>query len=180
MSDPVKIEELNPAQASSIKLNYSYLTDSYYDFERKIVESGWQFQLNLKKLDRPIEKSSNSTLFEPYVERAKVFQACINNRPIGYLQIGHETWNNRARVWDLLIFPEFRKQNAGTELIKLAVSEAKKWSARSLVLETQSCNTPAIRFYLKNGFEIIGFDSNHYSNEDIQKKEIRIEFGLNL
>ena len=180
MSHRLQIEELTPAQTSSIKLNYNYVTDSYYDFEKQIVEMGWEFRLNLKKFDQPIEKSSSSTLFESYVEKAKVFRASINQTPVGYLQIGHETWNNRARIWELLIFPEHRMQNIGTELMKLAMDEAGKWGARSLVLETQSCNTPAIRFYLKHGFQLIGFDSNHYSNQDVQRGEVRIEFGCVL
>lgn len=180
MGIPLKIEQLSPDQAASIKLNYSYVTDSYYDLEEQLIDSGWLFRLSLKKFDQPVKKSSDSTLFEPFVEKAKVFQANLDQMPIGYLQIGFDTWNGRARIWELLILPKYRKQQVGTQLMAVAVSESRKWGARSLVLETQSCNMPAINFYLKHGFKLIGFDSNHYSNQDIQKKEIRIEFGLNL
>ena len=44
-----------------------------------------------------------------------------------------------------------------------------------LVLETQSCNMPAIAFYLSRGFAIGGMDLFHYSNEDLEKHEVRIE-----
>ena len=47
-----------------------------------------------------------------------------------------------------------------------------------LVLETQSCNVPAINFYLKQSFTLIGFDIAAYSNDDVEKKEVRLEFGL--
>jgi len=46
-----------------------------------------------------------------------------------------------------------------------------------LVLETQSCNLPAIDFYLKHGFELLGLDTAAYSNEDVAKGEVRLEFG---
>jgi hypothetical protein len=49
-----------------------------------------------------------------------------------------------------------------------------------LVLETQTNNATAISFYLNFGFEFIGFDSAAYSNEDIEKKEVRLELGLRL
>jgi hypothetical protein len=49
-----------------------------------------------------------------------------------------------------------------------------------LILETQSCDVSAIDFYLKQGFDLIGFDSAAYSNDDIEKKEVRLEFGLSL
>jgi hypothetical protein len=49
-----------------------------------------------------------------------------------------------------------------------------------LVVETQSCNVPTVNFYLKNGFELVGFDVAAYSNEDIKRKEVRLEFGLKI
>ncbi len=45
---------------------------------------------------------------------------------------------------------------------------------RAIILETQSCNTNAIEFYLHEGFELMGFDSCCYSNNDIEKHEVRI------
>jgi ribosomal protein S18 acetylase RimI-like enzyme len=61
-----------------------------------------------------------------------------------------------------------------------AVKLGKEKGARMLVLETQSCDVPAIGFYLRFGFELIGFDAAAYSNEDIAKKEVRLEFGLKI
>ena len=49
--------------------------------------------------------------------------------------------------------------------------------ARMLVLETQSCNDPAICFYRKMGFSLIGFDLTAYSQADVEKKEVRLEFA---
>ena len=61
-----------------------------------------------------------------------------------------------------------------------AIKLAKERGARMIVLETQSCNTKAIEFYLKRGYEFIGFDTTAYSNEDIEKNEVRLELGLRL
>jgi hypothetical protein len=33
---------------------------------------------------------------------------------------------------------------------------------------------------LNFGFEFVGFDTAAYSNEDIEKKEVRLELGLKL
>ena len=49
-----------------------------------------------------------------------------------------------------------------------------------VVLETQSCNERAIAFYWKYGFEIIGFDLYAYSNDDVDRHEIRVEMGLKI
>ena len=46
---------------------------------------------------------------------------------------------------------------------EVAVSQKR----RAIILETQSCNTNAIGFYLHQGFELIGFDTCCYTNNDI-------------
>ena len=48
---------------------------------------------------------------------------------------------------------------------------------RAIILETQSCNTKAIGFYLHQGFELIEFDTCCYTNNDIGRREVRINLG---
>jgi ribosomal protein S18 acetylase RimI-like enzyme len=60
--------------------------------------------------------------------------------------------------------------------MKVAKQHAIKKRYRRLVLETQSCNFPAISFYLKCGFELCGFDLAGYSNSDLKNNEVRLEF----
>jgi ribosomal protein S18 acetylase RimI-like enzyme len=74
----------------------------------------------------------------------------------------------------------FRRKGIGTLLVDHAIELSKKRGARMLVVETQSCNVPAVNFYVKHGFELIGFDVAAYSNKDIDRKEVRLEFGLKI
>ncbi|MCL2704547.1 MAG: hypothetical protein FWE91_13255 [Defluviitaleaceae bacterium] len=46
--------------------------------------------------------------------------------------------------------------------------------------ETQSCNEAAVAFYLNCGFKIIGFDACAYRNDDLERKEVRLEMGILL
>jgi len=48
-----------------------------------------------------------------------------------------------------------------------------------LVLETQTNNSDAIDF-LRFGFELSGFDKNAYSNNDVEKHEVRLDMGIEL
>ena len=75
---------------------------------------------------------------------------------------------------------EYRYSQVGTKLMKHILLLARKSNARMTVLETQNCNIPAIKFYTKMGFRIIGFDTCAYSNSDIEKHEIRIEMGIEI
>ena len=61
-----------------------------------------------------------------------------------------------------------------------AREKGRREGRRALVLETQSCNTDAIAFYLHEGLSLIGLDTCCYSNEDIPRGEVRLELGMYL
>lgn len=166
--------------APSVTLSYSYSTDQTYSLTKEDQPGTWTFHLTLQNLSTPVEKKSSSTLFDAYVENARCFKYLKEGKAVAHLQIGHQTWNNRMRVWDLLVESNFRGGGLGAEMIAFAKSKAISAGARMLVLETQSCNVPAINFYLKHGFELIGFELAHYTNEDVANQEFRLEFGFKL
>ena len=98
---------------------------------------------------------------------------------MGVIEVNQESWNQRLRITELLINDNYRRQGIGKALIKIAKEEVEKQGCRMLILETQSCNTKAIDFYLKEGFKLIGIDTGCYSNNDVEKNEVRLEFGIN-
>ena len=73
---------------------------------------------------------------------------------------------------------ELQRRGVGTSLMNLAREKAKEQKRRAIILETQSCNVRAISFYLNQGYELIGFDKCCYSNRDVERHEIRFNFGL--
>ena len=176
----VKITELFKGDPSLPKLSSHYLTASYYDLSVVHELEVWRTEFTLKPLEKPIEKSYTSTFFAEHIEEPRVFAATLNEVHIGWIELGYEKWNNRMRIWEFFVKKEFRRLRVGSLLMDFAVRIAKEKGARMLVLETQSCNVPAITFYQKQGFKLVGFDSAAYSNEDIEKREVRLEFGLAL
>jgi len=175
-----KIFELTKSDPSLPKLSYRYVTSDYFDLSIARTESSWKVELTQKPLEQPVEKGFVGTLFEGHIEEPRVFAAVIGNKQVGWVELGYEKWNNRMRVWEFLVKEEYRRQGIGTLLMGHAARVAKDRGARMLVLETQSCNVAAISFYLKYGFSLIGFDSAAYSNADVEKKEVRLEMGLEL
>ncbi len=92
-----------------------------------------------------------------------------------------EEWNNRYRITNICIFDETdRHRGIGSVLMRQILKKAEESGERMAVLETQTCNTVAISFYKSFGFEIIGFDLYSYSNDDPEKKEVRLELGKKL
>ena len=178
--EEVKIVELSKSDPSLPKLSYRYMTLGYFDLSVIREKGSWKIGLTQKPLEQPLEKGFTGTLFEEHIEEPRAFAAVLNGEQVGWVELGYEKWNNRMRVWEFLVKEEYRRMGVGTLLMGHAIKIAKKRGARMLVLETQSCNVAAINFYLKQGFNLIGFDSAAYSNIDVEKKEVRLEMGLAL
>jgi ribosomal protein S18 acetylase RimI-like enzyme len=179
MPEQLRIVELTKDSSLPI-LEYRHVIDSYYDVRVLHYAKTWTFKLTLKMLDEPMEKKDQSRLFELHIEEPRVFTAETKGEQVGWIELGYQRWNNRMRVWELLVKEGFRGKGVGTLLMNRAVEVARQKGARMLVLETQSWNVKAIDFYTKYGFELIGLDTHAYSNRDVEKKDVRLEFGLKL
>ena len=155
---------------------FRYRTDSYLDVQ--IVEERGVSRIEFRKkmFDAPVEKELEVSWMKDHMAAPMLFAAVDDEEQIaGYLELNPERWNNRMRVSNLWVAEGRRRNGVGAALMEKAVEEACAAGARALVLETQSCNMPAIGFYLSQGFAIGGLDLFHYSNEDLERHEVRIE-----
>jgi ribosomal protein S18 acetylase RimI-like enzyme len=178
--DIVTIVELQKSDAYLKEIASKYTSSHYYDVAVHNGEGFWQIELTRKSFENTLDKNYHGKLFEDHIEEPRVFAAMRENKQVGWLELGYDRWNNRMRIWEFLVDKEFRKRGIGTVLMNNAVKIAKEKAARMLVLETQTNNDAAVRFYLNFGFKLIGLDIAAYSNEDLEKKEIRLELGLKL
>jgi ribosomal protein S18 acetylase RimI-like enzyme len=167
------IAQLDKAKYKGFILQFSYWTDSYYEIVR---DYGELFSIKLVKrpFANPMEKHFMGTLYEDSLEKPTAY-SIGTDEIAGYLEVARESWNNRLRVTELLILEPFRGKGFGSKLITKAKEIAFTEGFREVILETQSCNTRAIDFYLKNAFTINGIDLSSYSVEDIENKEVRLE-----
>lgn len=96
------------------------------------------------------------------------------------IEVCPEEWSNRLVVTELWVHEDLRRRGIGKRLMDKAKAIAAREGRRAIILETQSCNTNAIGFYLHEGFELIGFDSCCYTNDDIGRREVRLDMGYFL
>jgi ribosomal protein S18 acetylase RimI-like enzyme len=176
----IRVIELSKNDAYLSEIGSKYSTSNYYDVSVDRKSGSWRIELTLKAFENTLDKYYHGRLFEDHIAEPRVFAAMFGNKQVGWIELGYEKWNNRMRVWEFLVDEEFRKRGVGTLLMNHAVKIAKEKGARMLVLETQTNNATAISFYLNFGFELIGLDVAAYSNDDIGKKEVRLELGLRL
>lgn len=163
-----------------------YTTEEYFDVSIDNTANGCGVKMNLCKFDSPVthypeEYDFPDKLYQAHWEKAYAWGivqdgdgnpellACIETCP--------EEWSNRLMVTELWVHESLRRKGIGHALMAIAKEQAILEHRRAIILETQSCNVGAIRFYQQEGFELIGFDSCCYSNRDIERKEVRLDLG---
>lgn len=172
----LQVMPLKEAEWKGKKLAFCYTTQGYYTFE----VHGFAFSLAYHPFENAREKRFEGELFEDFLEAPEALGAYLDGRLAGVIGFSPESWNNRFRISELLVFEGFRRKGVGSALMHAALLRAEECGARMAVLETQTCNAPAIAFYQKMGFSPIGFDLCSYSNSDPEQNEVRLEMGIKL
>lgn len=172
----IEIRELTPEQWKDYELHFSYDTDGYYTFDVQ----GWDFHLVFHPYQTTEHRSFTDRLFGEWLENPLVFGAFYNDSLIGVVEGFLESWNNRFRITNLLVWDNFRNRGIGKMLIEKAMAAGRTSHARMVVLETQTCNHKAIDFYIKMGFQPIGFDLYCYTNNDPVSAGVRLEMAQKL
>ena len=133
--------------------------------EKEIIHTPWEY-------DFP------DSLYQDHREGA---EACGVVSDAGELpariEVCPEEWSNRLMVTGLWVCEALRGKGIGKKLMDQVNEAAARQKRRALIPETQSCNTNAIGFYLRQGFELIGFDTCCYTNNDIGRREVSINLG---
>ena len=175
----VEIRELDQSWKGKSFL-FRYTTSHHYAVSISKTPEATVIRLRREALPEPLHKSFESSLFSDWLTAPKAFGVFEGEILLGFIELSQEDWNNRLRITNLWVDENHRFQGIGKTLVAQAIESAKASGQRALVLETQSCNDLAIRFYQSCGFELIGLDTTHYQNDDIQRAEVRLEFGMTL
>ncbi len=160
-------------------------SDSFYDIEIapldregctvKIVRKPSEQQI----IHTPEEYDFPDSLYQDHWEKAEAYGVVSDaGELLACVEVCPEEWSNRLMVTELWVCDELQGKGLGKRLMDKAKEIAIKQDRRAIILETQSCNTNAIGFYLHQGFELIGFDTCCYTNNDIGRKEVRINLGF--
>ena len=148
----------------------------------KRTNSNFNVSFIFKPFDTPFvhQPSDTDKLFQPWWDDIKAWGIVENGRLVACIETAVEQWSNRLRVTELWIDDTYRRKGIATALMDIAVQRAKDENRRVIMLETQSRNEGAIRYYLAYGFSLIGFDACAYQNNDLSRNEVRMEFGMFL
>ena len=159
-------------------------SDSYYDFEiDPFDKEGCSIKIVRKPAEQeivhtPDEYDFPDSLYQDHWDKAEAYGVVGDDgKLLACIEVCPEEWSNRLMVTELWVADELQGIGIGKRLMDKAKEIVKEQNRRAIILETQSCNTKAIGFYLHQGFEIIGFDTCCYTNNDIGRHEVRINLG---
>ena len=177
-----EITELDKAVWKGFPLPLSYTSEEYYDISVTRTAEGFEIPIRKKRFEAPFthlpeDGDYPDKLFEDWWENARAFGIVEGGRLLAVIEVCPEEWSKRLMVTELLVGEELRGQGYGSKLIGLAKELTIKGGYRALMLETQSSNVNAVDFYLHEGFTLIGFDSCCYTNNDLERKEVRFNMG---
>ena len=177
-----RIEPLEREKWQGYVLLFHYVSHNYYDVNITGTDGEFNVSFVKKPFEKPFEHQPDDTdkLFQPHWEKAEAWGIVEDGRLIAVIETAAEEWSNRLIVTWMWIDEAYRRRGIGTALMNKALERAKAEKRRVLMLETQSRNENAIAFYLAWGLSLIGFDACCYGNNDLERKEVRMEMGLLL
>ncbi|HEX9059034.1 MAG TPA: GNAT family N-acetyltransferase [Clostridia bacterium] len=173
----MNIIELKRKEYQDYELVFEYETDEHYAVIVSKTDIGYKLELKREKLKETLKKRFVENLFQRYLARPSVYAIEEDGKPAAIIEVDREFWNNRMKITDLVVLPGYRRKGYGKALVDKAKEIAKKESFRALFLDTHTCNTKAIDFYLAQGFDFCGIDTSFYSNTDVKRKEVWIELA---
>lgn len=124
------------------------------------------YRYDLDELARTRQRLEEGESLQLVAERA--------GRLIAIVEVEPEHWRNTAIIWVLFVDANHRGQGLGRRLFERALAWARRNDVRALVLETQTNNVPALRFYQRLGFRVCGLDTQFYTNQDVAKREVAL------
>lgn len=166
-------------------LNMEYESDYYYDVIRSKNKDGWIVSFEKKKFENTYINSSEKydfpdSLYQDFYNDSYAWGIIEKKtkKLVAAIEINLEKWWNRLRITEMWVCKNYKRRGFGKFLMNIVKEHARLENYRGIILETQSCNSPAINFYISQGFDLGGFNAFEYSNYDIERKEVRLEMYL--
>lgn len=112
---------------------------------------------------------------EPWDQEIEAYGAYVDGVLAGKIELA-PAWNELASIEHIVVAHEFRGRGIANGLIDFAKSWALSKQLKGIRLETQTNNVGACKLYLRNGFEVGGFDSFTYRTQPRVSNETALYF----
>lgn len=109
-----------------------------------------------------------------------VAELARRGRLTGMVDVQRQAWRKAGWVWNIAIDRAYRGRGLGRALMERVMEWGRCQDLRAIILETQTNNWPACRFYQHLGFQLTGIDDHYYTNQDVTNKEVALFWTYEL
>lgn len=95
------------------------------------------------------------------------------NEIIGFA--GFKKTLDTADIMNIVVRKDFRNKKIGKKLLSTLIKKAKEQNIKTIFLEVNSKNLPALKLYENIGFKKIGIRKNYYKNSDGINMKIELD-----
>jgi ribosomal protein S18 acetylase RimI-like enzyme len=158
--DPPRVRDaIFPDDGPAIAaIDTSFTTGTIYD----VTRAGDSFELTAKEVDPPVTKTFPIDGITGRRAWERAWVAEDDGRVVGFCAVHGPTWNRRLVVYHLYVDCASRGRGLGHALLEQAVADGRAVGARSVWLETNNLDHPAVQWYRRQGFELCGLDTTLY------------------
>lgn len=101
-------------------------------------------------------------------------------RLLGVVDVQRQAWRKAGFVCNIAVDRDCRGQGIGRKLMERVIAWGRREGLRAIILETQTNNWLACRFYQRCGFQLSGVDDHYYTNQDVANKEVALFWTYEL
>lgn len=173
---------VRPAVSSDIaqltEMDHGFSTDHVWQMGFQGGVEGASIQFQQVRLPRPMRvryPREPEILLDEWTSKLVVLISEMGDAPTGYIVLEAGPAPGSAWVTDLVVELRHRRQGHGAGLLRAAQRWSSERGYRSLFLEMQSKNYPAINLARKLGFGFAGYSDHYFPDQDIA-----LFFVLNL
>jgi len=154
--DDVRIRDLREEDAEAVSLVLRKGFRWWFDFQRKRgkdVQWLWD-ALGPDGIREGARRKSDNSKFLVAEEDGKV---------IGYITTSYDVGSRLGDIGIVSVDPEHHKRGIGSKLMRTALNFLKSRGVRKIWTTVSAINTPAIIYYIKNGFIPEGTLKSHFA-----------------
>ncbi len=153
-----------------VELDASYETDVAWQVE--MLEEGRMWgarfvEIRLPRTQRMPPPLSSALRAQVWAQADGGWVAVDRRRVVGYIALSVEAERRAARILDLAVMPDHRRQGVATALLAHAVDWGSRRHCEQLLLACPLKAQPAIAFALGQGFSFCGFQEAYWPGQEL-------------
>jgi ribosomal protein S18 acetylase RimI-like enzyme len=149
-----------PDDADAIaRIDTSFTTDTIYEVR---LDSD-SFRIDATSVVPPVTKTFPIDGISGWRAWERAWVASDDDGTVcGFCAVRDQQWNRQLVLWHLYVDRAARGRGFGHDLLETAVADAGQHGARFVWLETSNLDYPAVQWYRRHGFELVGLDMIRY------------------